>query len=614
MALGNVHLTPQLIQAVRDSVDILDVAASITRLEKRGNRYWGLCPFHKEKTPSFSLDPTRGLFYCFGCGVGGDAIRLHMQSSGDDFPAAIEALARANGIPLPAMVHAGRSGPDPEEILGAAADLYQAELARSRQATEYLDQRRVPEAVVKRFRLGYAPDRFDFLTGALRSRFRAQDLEAAGLIASKEDKSHSWDRFRDRLMFPIFGVSGRIVGFGGRLLGADPKAAKYLNTPETERFQKRNLLYGLHLARSSVRERGALLLVEGYFDLLAAVVSGIDWVAASMGTALTVDQARLAARYAEEVIVAYDCDEAGEEASRRALPILLAQGLKVRRLRLPSGADPDSFRLSDGEAALRARVEEAPDAVDLEIDRQPSTERADPHALAKAAQRVRQLLTNIPDQVARFAYSRRAATRLGIPHELLWKTGAGAEAGAIAGARQTAGSVGGRAAAGSGPSPRSAGPGAGRPPAGPQRQVSSLEERVLQLLLSGEVPIPAAPQLPAPEVFLDPVCGNIFRKFLAIHAEVGGIPDARVVLDMLGESPEMLDRAAKILVETSSCSEAVDELGYSLRELTKRWQRDRLRRLALDIGEAQRRGDLVRLDILIQEKNSLTRALHELEA
>jgi DNA primase len=612
MALGNVHLTPQLIQAVRDSVDILDVAASITRLEKRGNRYWGLCPFHKEKTPSFSLDPTRGLFYCFGCGVGGDAIRLHMQSSGDDFPAAIEALARANGIPLPATVHTGRSGPDPEEILGAAADLYQAELSRSRQATEYLASRRVPEAVAKRFRLGYAPDRFDFLTGALRSRFRAQDLEAAGLIASKEDKSHSWDRFRDRLMFPIFGVSGRIVGFGGRLLGVDPKAAKYLNTPETERFQKRNLLYGLHLARGSVRERGALLLVEGYFDLLAAVVSGVDWVAASMGTALTADQARLAARYAEEVIVAYDGDEAGEEASRRALPILLAQGLKVRRLRLPAGADPDSFRLSDGEAALRARIEEAPDAVDLEIDRQPSAERADPHALARAAQRVRQLLTSVPDQVARFGYSRRAATRLGIPHELLWKTAAGPEAGGR-GTGRLVGSAGGAIAAGSGPSRPAAGQGPSRPAAAP-RQVSSLEERVLQLLLSGEVPIPGASELPAPEVFLDPVCGNIFKKFLAIHAEVGGVPEARIVLEGLGESPEMLDRAAKILVETSSCSEAVEELGYSLRELTRRWQRDRLRKLALDIGEAQRRGDLVRLDILIQEKNSLTRALHELEA
>src|SRR4029079_3249550 len=220
MALGNVHLTPQLIQAVRDTVDILEVAGSLTRLEKRGNRYWGLCPFHKEKTPSFSLDPTRGLFYCFGCGMGGDAIRLHMQSSGDDFPAAIEALARANGIPLPSTSHATRGGPDPEEILGAAADLFEAELGRSRKATQYLTERRIPEAVIKRFHLGYAPERFDFVTDGLRSRFRVQDLEAVGLVVSKEDKSRSWDRFRDRLMFPICGPSGRIVGFGGRTLGS----------------------------------------------------------------------------------------------------------------------------------------------------------------------------------------------------------------------------------------------------------------------------------------------------------------------------------------------------------------------------------------------------------
>ena len=344
-------------------------------------------------------------------------------------------------------------------------------------------------------------------------------------------------------------------------------------------------------------------------------MSGIDWVAASMGTALTVDQARLAARYAEEVIVAYDGDEAGEEASRRALPILLAQGLKVRRLRLPAGADPDSFRLSDGEAALRARVEEAPDAVDLEIDRQPSADRADPHALARAAQRVRQLLTNVPDQVARFAYSRRAATRLGIPHELLWKTGAGPEAGAVAAGR---GRWPARLAARPPPVRRRARapPVRGRAGRRPDRRARSRASRSAFSSCScpGRSRFPAAPQLPIPEVFLDPVCGNIFRKFLAIHAEVGGIPDARVVLDMLGESPEMLDRAAKILLETSSCSEAVDELEYSLRELTRRWQRDRLRRLALDIGEAQRRGDLVRLDTLIQEKNSLTRALHELEA
>jgi DNA primase len=589
MALGNVHLTPQLIQAVRDGVDILDVASSLTRLEKRGNRWWGLCPFHKEKTPSFSLDPTRGLFYCFGCGAGGDAIRLHMQSSGDDFPAAIEALARANGIPLPA-VRSTRAGPEPEEILDAAAELYRAELPRSRKASSYLEGRRIPAEIVERYRLGYAPPSYDFVLGALRRRFRVADLEAAGLVASKEDGSHSWDRFRDRLMFPIFGVSGRIVGFGGRTLGDD--RAKYLNTPETERFQKRFLLYGLNHSRQAVRERGALLLVEGYFDLLAAVASGVDWVAASMGTALSAEQAKLAARFADEVVVGYDGDAAGEEAARRALPILLAHGLRVRRLRLPEGTDPDSFRLGQGEAALRARIEQAPDAVDLELDRHAGGDR-DPHALGRSAKAVRELLQNVPDAVVRFAYSRRAADRLGIPPELLLRPAPGDPAAA---APPAAPSV---------PQPASA---------GPKREVLSLEERVLQLLMSGDLPIPPLADLPPPEVFRDPLCGNIFEKFLASYAEVGGVPDARVVLDALAGSPQALDRAARILLETSSCSETAGELEYSLRQLTTRWQRERQRKLRLEIRDAQRRGDLARLEALIQENNSLTRALHELEA
>ena len=602
MALGNVHLTPQLIQAVRDSVDILDVAAAVTRLEKRGNRYWGLCPFHKEKTPSFSLDPARGLFYCFGCGAGGDAIRLHMQSSGDDFPAAIETLARANGIPLPAASRSARSGPDPEEVLGAAAELFQSELPRSGKAVAYLAGRRIPDPVVKRFRVGYAPDSYEFLLGALRRRFRVEDLEAAGLVVTKEGGGRSWDRFRDRLMFPIFGVSGRIVGFGGRTLGED--RAKYLNTPETERFQKRHLLYGLDQARRAARERGALLLVEGYFDLLAAVSSGIDWVAASMGTALTPEQARLAARFAEEVVVGYDGDAAGEEAGRRALPTLLAQGLRVRRLRLPAGADPDSFRLAQGEAALAELVGTAPDAVELELERHAggAAGSGSPHDVARAAKAVRELLAAVADPVVRFSYGRRAADRLGIPPDLLWRPAAG-EAAALGPAAQ-AGRAGVPGAARSTPT---------APPAG-KREVVSLEERVLQLLLSGEAPLPPVEDLPQPEVFLDPVCGNIFRRFLAIYAEVGGVPDVRVVLDALAESRESLDRAARILLETPSCSETAGELEYCLRQLTTRWQRERQRKLALLIRDAQRRGDLVRLDALIQENNSLTRALHELEA
>ncbi|MDX1383742.1 MAG: DNA primase, partial [Thermoanaerobaculia bacterium] len=302
MSLSNVQLTPQLIQAVRDAIDILDVAAPHTKLTKKGNRWLGLCPFHKEKTPSFSVDATQGLYYCFGCGAGGDAIRLHMLTTGDDFPAAIESLARMNGIPLPARSGGRRSeGPDLEGVLEAAAEVFAAELAANPKPRRYLEQRRIPADVVETFGLGYAPDSFDHLLSRLAPRFPRQHLVAAGLVSVKSDseRSRAWDRFRDRLMFPIRNPSGRLVGFGGRTLGDD--RAKYINTAETDRFRKRTLLYGLDKARRAAREEGSLLLVEGYFDAIAAVASGVEWVVASMGTALSTEQARLCGRYAEEV-------------------------------------------------------------------------------------------------------------------------------------------------------------------------------------------------------------------------------------------------------------------------------------------------------------------------
>ena len=326
--------------------------------------------------------------------------------------------------------------------------------------------------MTKRFRLGYAPDRFDFLAGALRSRFRAQDLEAAGLLASKEDKSHSWDRFRDRLMFPIFGVSGRIVGFGGRTLGNDPRAAKYLNTPETERFQKRNLLYGLHLARGAVtRARGpaagrGVLRSPGRGGERRRLGGGLDGDRAHRRSGATRrplrrrgDRRPTTATKPARKRAAARCRSCWRRASRCA-------GCGFRPAPIP-----DSLRLSEGEAALRARVEEAPDAVDLEIDRQPSADRADPHALARAAQRVRQLLTTIPDQVARFAYSRRAATRLGIPHELLWKN-----AGGNRGRDRGRAEAGGRLCWRTG-SPAGASPSRDRPAGAGRRAASGLEPR-----------------------------------------------------------------------------------------------------------------------------------------
>ncbi|HYN23391.1 MAG TPA: DNA primase, partial [Thermoanaerobaculia bacterium] len=420
MSLGNVHLTPQLVQAVRDAVDVLAIASEHTRLRKAGRRYQGLCPLHKEKTPSFSVDPVQGLFYCFGCGAGGDAIKLHMLATGDDFPAAIESLAGRYGIPLPSReTKAGaRMERDLEGALQAAAGFFTDQLRKSSFAREYLEKRRIPPELIERFGLGYAPDGWRNLIPALQARVPMADLEAAGLAARSERGGEPYDRFRNRLMFPIHNASGRLVGFGGRTLGDDQ--AKYVNTNETDRFHKGLLLYGLHLAKREIRDTGRAVLCEGYFDVIGAVACGLEGSVAGMGTALTPEQAKQLSRYAEEVVVAYDGDNAGETAFRRALPLLLAEGMGVRRARFPGGHDPDSLRLEAGPAAVATAVGEAEDAVITELVRLVPTDTArDPRLQATAAAAVVDLLRPIPDPILRYGYTRIAAGQMGMSADVL---------------------------------------------------------------------------------------------------------------------------------------------------------------------------------------------------
>lgn len=583
MALHNTQITPQLVQAVRDAVDIVAVASEHTRLRKSGRRAMGLCPLHKEKTPSFSVDPVQGLFYCFGCGAGGDAIKLHMLLSGDDFPAAIENLALHYGIPLPT---APRRGGGPEErdlegVLKAAADFFRDALRRHETPRDYLAGRRIPAELIERFGLGYAPDGWRNLVGALHPRLPMADLEAAGLIARPEGGGEPYDRFRHRLMFPIRSPAGRLVGFGGRTLGDD--RAKYVNTAETERFHKSSLLFGLDLAKRAARDSGHLLLVEGYFDVLAGVAAGIEATVASMGTSLTPEQARLLARYAEEVVVGYDGDEAGETASRRALGILLAEGVGVRRARFPAGHDPDSLRLEAGERAVREAVEQAPDAVQLELERLiPPEVHRNPRLRAKAATAVQELLRPIRDGILRYSYGRGAADRLGVPVEMLWKR--------------------------LGVDPATLDP---RPTAveGP-RLVRSLEERTLQLLLESAETLPPAVELPPPEAFLDPLARNIFAAFARLYEKgPSRPPGAREVLAELAAEGQAIDRMAQLLLE-GSASPKPGELGESLRQLERRWRQQRLRDLAREIGEAQRTGDRGRLERLVEEKTRLSQTHH----
>ncbi|HEV2846683.1 MAG TPA: DNA primase [Thermoanaerobaculia bacterium] len=589
MPLGNVHITPQLVQAVRDAVDVVAIASEHTRLRKAGRRYQGLCPIHKEKSPSFSVDPVQGLFYCFGCGAGGDAIKLHMLTTGDDFPAAIENLAIRYGIPLPSRTEArfagGKTEQDLEGALQAAAQFFTDQLRKSAFARQYLEKRRIPPELIEKFGLGYAPDGFKNLLQALHPRVPQTDLEAAGLIGRSERSGDFYDRFRQRLMFPIHNASGRLVGFGGRALGDDK--AKYINTSETDRFHKGSLLYGLHLAKREIRDTGRAVLCEGYFDVIGTVACGYEGAVAGMGTALTPEQAKLLSRYAEEIVVAYDGDNAGENAFRRALPLLLGDGLGVRRARFPGSHDPDSLRLEQGEEAVRSAIEASEDAVVAELDRLiPASAAREPRAQAKAAADVTELLRPIPDSILRFKYSQLAADRLRIPVEMLSRrAGGGSE-------RPSA-------------SPRPAVPG------GPPSLVRSLEEMALEQLLREENAgqIPALDDLPPSEVIFDSGYRNIYEAFRALYAEASVPPDFQKMRSRLGDDEGAIARLAKIMLEREVASGRIGLL-ESLDKLADRWRQQRIKELHGEINEAQRKGDHALLNRLVDEKTRLSRSLH----
>jgi DNA primase len=595
MPLGNVSLTPQLVQAVRDAVDIVAIASDHTRLRKAGRRYQGLCPLHKEKTPSFSVDPVQGLFYCFGCGAGGDAIKLHMLATGDDFPAAIEALAQRYAIPLPSRAVRAGGAPerDLEGALAAAARFFADQLRRSATAQSYLAGRRVSAELVERFGLGYAPDGWQGLTNALAPRVALADLEAAGLVGRMEE-GRPYDRFRHRLMFPIHNQSGRLVGFGGRTLGDDK--AKYINTVETERFHKGHLLYGLFQARQEIREERRAVLVEGYFDVIATVASGRSGTVAGMGTALTQEQARLLARYADEVVVAYDGDPAGETAFERALPILLAEGLGVLRARFGEGHDPDSLRLASGEAAVAAAIDAAEDAVVLQLRRAIPAPMASARLKATQAGAVAALLEPIRDPLMRHEYARRAAEMLGVPEKEF-----------LSRLKELKGWRGVSEAAGAGP---------GGTPAYAPRLVRSVEEEILAGLLqesegepSAGPTLPPIGELPPAEVFLDPECRNIYRTCCTLYAEGGAqAVTARAVLAQVASQPATVERLAQLLAE-GRADPGKARLSESLDKLIRRWRQTRLRELQSEIVEAQRQGDQARLASLVEERTSVSRSL-----
>ncbi len=401
----------ELKNRIKEAADIVEVASRYTTLKKTGRYYRGLCPFHQEKTPSFYVDPEKKLYHCFGCGAGGDVIKLVMEMEGVSFMEALRTLARQYGIPF----QWGKASPSSEDLLfritEEAMKLYQAELWKGGRGLSYIRKRGIPEKVARELLLGYAPPGWDFLVKRLGDKYPLSELERAGLIIRKEGGGY-YDRFRDRVVFPILTEYGRVVGFGARAVSSEEQA-KYINSPETPIYKKGRLLYGLNWSKPFIRKEERAVLVEGYMDFLSLYAKGIKNVVASLGTSLTEHQASLLSRFSGEVFLNYDSDEAGMRAAARAVPILFSAGLKVRVVKLEGAKDPDEFVEKFGPSSYIYKLEEAEKGVIFLFNHYSTKGREIGVKIALEA------IGNIPDPITRRYEVAELAHTSGIEEEIL---------------------------------------------------------------------------------------------------------------------------------------------------------------------------------------------------
>jgi DNA primase len=404
--------------------DIVELIGGHLPLKAAGRTHKALCPFHTEKTPSFIVNPERQIFHCFGCGEGGDAITFLMKHERLTFPEAARYLAERAGVslPTPRSAGAGTSETDGRLVL---VEVHRQALEHFREnlrgpegsgARDYLAGRGLTPALIDRFQLGHALPRWDGLLRALKRRGHPDRLlEASGLIVARQEGSGYYDRFRHRLMIPIWDVSGKVVGFGGRALDQADGVVKYLNSPETALYRKGTHLFGLNLAARAVREQGRALVVEGYFDAIMLHAHGFENTVAALGTALTTEQAGLLSRYARTVVLLFDPDAPGIGAARRNLEHLINVDLDWRIVLLPEGLDPDAYVRTHGTAAFAAALEGAQDLVEFFLDRRVSgLDLTDPVQRARAADALIEVLATLDNPIRREGYIQRVAQRTGI--------------------------------------------------------------------------------------------------------------------------------------------------------------------------------------------------------
>jgi DNA primase len=414
---------------VKNQGDIVRVVSDYVSLKKSGATYKACCPFHSEKTPSFGVNPGKGLYYCFGCHAGGSIIDFVMRIEGCGFPEAVRIVAQKSGIPIPEAdqsENSQRNEQDREAVFRLnqwATEFFETQLNDSNageHARNYVRERGISDESAKLFRLGYAPDSWDALSNYLKERgATADEIVISGLAVLKESGG-SYDRFRGRLMFPITDAQGRVIAFGGRVMGTGEP--KYLNSPETPIYTKGRNLFGLASSKSDIRNLGFAILVEGYLDCIIPFQEGVHNIVASLGTALTDNQVRLLRRYMDEpqIVVNFDPDSAGQAATMRSIDVLLAEGFKVNILRMPTKQDPDEFVRSQGVESFRALLKTTQPYIDYIVDvsiGEHDTSR--PTGKVAAINAILPHLARMRDKVARADYADQIADRLKIDSKVV---------------------------------------------------------------------------------------------------------------------------------------------------------------------------------------------------
>ena len=417
------------IEEVLSAVDIVDVVSDYVALKKRGANFFGLCPFHNEKTPSFSVNPERGIYKCFGCGKGGNVFSFIREIEKIDFVEAVQMVAERAGVALPtpsAAQYQESSAVDSiYHALRMAGRFFHTQLTTTdagKPALKYLRERGFEDDTIRRFGLGYAPDSWDALMNhATKESVSTEYLDRAGLIIKREKGDGYYDRFRGRVMFPLLTQVGQVVGFTGRILDDDEKQAKYVNSPETQVYHKGRILYGLHFAKNDIRKAEEAYLVEGNTDVISLHQAGITNTVATSGTALTSTQVKLLGRYTDSVILLFDADQAGVAAMERSIDLLLQADMKVRTLRLPEGFDPDSFVRKKGrDSFLIYSDAHKTDFVSFKLSTAGySGSETDPELLWEAIRSVLKSIALIPNAIRQEAYLRLVAGQTGMPDDKL---------------------------------------------------------------------------------------------------------------------------------------------------------------------------------------------------